>query len=125
MGGKKLTHDQVRLIRHLYKTGDISMRELARMFKVSATQISRILSRKHRADIKDWLSDEDIRLGRVADTNKPMQVRSNKKLTDSQVDEIRDRYAAGDGSTRSLAGEYGISQMHVSRIISNKSRISV
>lgn len=125
MGGKKLTHDQVRLIRHLYKTGDISMRELGRMFKVSATQISRILSRKHRADIKDWLSDEDIRLGRVADLNKPIQPKSNKKLSDIQVDEIRDRYAAGDGSTRSLAGEYGISQMHVSRIISNKSRKSV
>lgn len=48
--------------------------------------------------------------------------RPNEKLTDGQVDEIRQRYAAGGVSQSQLAREYAVNQGHVSDIINRKKR---
>lgn len=122
---KKLSSDQVRVIRHLYKTSDVSMRELGRMFKVSATQIGKILKRKSRSDIKDWISEEDFRLNSEAEINQPAPTKDFNKLTDDEVAQIRERYAEGGSSYRSLAKEYGISFTQIRRIISYTQRKSV
>jgi hypothetical protein len=42
---------------------------------------------------------------------------SSAKLTEGQVKEIRERYAAGGIFQRELAAEYGVSQTNVSRIL--------
>ena len=44
------------------------------------------------------------------------------KLTDKQVIEIRERYAAGGISQCALADEYGVVQSRISLIVNNKSR---
>lgn len=48
---------------------------------------------------------------------------ANSKLTDDQVAEIRRRYAAGDVSQQALAGEFGIDQTTVSKIVLRKTYI--
>lgn len=45
------------------------------------------------------------------------------KLTDSQVLEIRSRYAAGETNQRQLGREYGVSGVQIGNIIHNKHRI--
>lgn len=42
------------------------------------------------------------------------------RLTQAQVEEIRERYAAGDITQRALAAEYGVSYQHISAIILRK-----
>ena len=44
----------------------------------------------------------------------------NAKLTQSQVDDIRKRYAAGGVYQRELAEEYGVNDPEISRIITHK-----
>jgi len=44
------------------------------------------------------------------------------KLTDAQVAEIRERYAAGGISTRALGLEFGVSQQHVSALTNYRFR---
>lgn len=39
------------------------------------------------------------------------------KLTEAQVQTIRERYAAGGISQQKLADEFGVRQAHVSRIV--------
>ena len=41
------------------------------------------------------------------------------KLTNAQAQQIRARYAAGDGSQYELAREYGISQTSINKIVRN------
>lgn len=44
------------------------------------------------------------------------------KLTDKQCDEIRNAYTGKHGDCTRLAKAYGISRVHISRIVQNKSR---
>lgn len=44
------------------------------------------------------------------------------KLTCEQVDEIRERYAAGGVLQRELADEYGCSKTHICQVLSGKRR---
>ena len=46
---------------------------------------------------------------------------SNAKLTDQQVREIRNRYAAGGVGKRPLAAEYGVSRTLITNIVAKKS----
>jgi DNA-binding MarR family transcriptional regulator len=39
------------------------------------------------------------------------------KLSPAQIDELRRRYAAGEGSQRELAAAFGISNATVSRLV--------
>lgn len=49
----------------------------------------------------------------------------NVKITDAQIQEIRDRYAAGGITQMKLAEEYGIHQPHISSIILNQKRNTI
>jgi DNA-binding MarR family transcriptional regulator len=48
--------------------------------------------------------------------------KSDTKLTNEQVTDIRQRYAAGGVTQYALAAEYGIDQGHVSAIVNGKKR---
>ena len=129
MGNQKLSHSQVRLVRHLYRQGELSYRDLGTMFKVSTTQIYRIVNRNQHKQISDWVSDEDLKLrGKdaldEAHTDIPAERLPNRKysLSDEQVDEIRERYEFDPVTMRALANEYGVSTMQICRIINNEQR---
>lgn len=48
-------------------------------------------------------------------------MRYGKKLTDKQIKEIRDRYKKGKGVKQAaLAREYGVSQGHISQIVTGR-----
>lgn len=49
--------------------------------------------------------------------SRPGESNGAARLTPAQVDEIRARYAAGGIAQRALAGEFGISQTQVGRIV--------
>lgn len=51
----------------------------------------------------------------------PPKARSNARLTDREVDELRGRALAGEGCRR-LASEYGVSQGYASRLINDLRR---
>lgn len=44
------------------------------------------------------------------------------KLTDAQVQEVKERYASGGVTQQQLAKDYGVSQYTISRVVNGKSR---
>ena len=60
-------------------------------------------------------SDDMMRKGRHWTTTGEKSPQA--KLTDAQVDEIRRRHAAGDGSYRALAAEYGVTYGLIGHIV--------
>lgn len=65
---------------------------------------------RNRRDIRD------------ADDYQRGEDHSQAKLTDAQVDEIRERYSAGNVLQRELAAEYGMSLPQISNIVRHRSR---
>lgn len=49
---RKLTDNQVRLIRNMYKSGEVSQRKLAKQFSVSQTCIQKIVTRKSYKNVR-------------------------------------------------------------------------
>lgn len=87
----------------------------------------------HRCDNPPCVNPDHLFLGTRSDNNADMAAkhrtlngerRPQAKLTDTQVEEIRARHAAGGITHNALAEEYGVSQPAISLIISGKRRSS-
>lgn len=85
----------------------------------------------HRCDNPPCINPSHLFLGDRSLNNADMATKkrsangvrkANWRLTDAQVDAVRERYAAGDVSQRALATEYGVSQQLISLIVARKRR---
>jgi DNA-binding XRE family transcriptional regulator len=108
----KLTWERVREIREVYATSGLTLRKLAARYGVHATTLAHVL------DGRTWVDPGYL---------PPVRPRTSQgvrhgqaKLTDQQVREIRNRYAAGEVTQRELATDYGISRETVGTIIRRK-----
>ena len=97
MPKKKLKRGDAERIKYLVTQNGLSRSQVARMFGITHSYVSKLIkgTDKRRAALK---------------------------LTDEQVDEIRERYESEPVSTRMLGREYGVSNTHISRIINGKRR---
>lgn len=71
----------------------------------------------HRCDVRSCCNPDHLFLGTRADNMADMVAkgRQSRKLTDSDVREIRARYAAGGISQEALAEAYGVGQVAISK----------
>jgi DNA-binding transcriptional regulator LsrR (DeoR family) len=102
MTNRKLTKEDHKAIKYLGSLPDMTGSQISKLFGISRAYACRLISE---------------------DASKRNYV--NKKLTDSQVIEIRERYESEPVSTRILAKEYNVSNMQISRIINYKNRKDV
>ena len=102
-----LTESQVREIRRRYAAGGITYRELADEYGVSIANIFRIIKLEYTADMEE-AKKNNARRG---------EAHEKTPFTESQVREIRRRYAAGGITYRELADEYGVSLYVIFSII--------
>jgi len=91
----------------------------------------------HRCDVRLCVNPSHLFIGTMADNNSDMTNKGRRavgdkvsnpgeknaaaKLTESQVAEIRNRYAKGDISQAALGKLYGVNQRNISSIINKKS----
>lgn len=99
----KLTDAQVVELRERYASGE-TVKQLAVAFGVVGTHVCSLGTGSLRPE-----------------AGGPFTREKSKKLSDAQVTELRERYAAGASSTV-LAAEYGICQSNVTLIAGGKSR---
>jgi hypothetical protein len=112
-GPEKITAAQVAEIKRRYGTGESSL-VLAAQYDIGYRQIHRIGDGTSRTlDSTPLVTPDWKRKG---------MFKSDTKLTDEQVADIRQRYAAGGITQHALAAEHGIDQGHVSAIINGKKR---
>ena len=78
---------------------------------MTITKTGRVLTPEHKEKIR-----ENARYGHAAK-------REKSKLTWDIVREIRAKYKTGEYTQKQLAEEYGLSRMHVSLIVRNKTWI--
>ena len=87
----------------------------------------------HKCDNPGCINPKHLFLGSNKDNMIDMQNKGRKviqknehhpmcKLTDEQIKEIRITYATGKYTQRSLGDCFGITQVHIGRIINNKTR---
>lgn len=85
----------------------------------------------HSCDNPPCINPEHLAPGDHAENMDQMTTRNRSttgeadgmaKLTDEQVAEIRQRYAAGGTTTGALGAEFGVTQQHVSALITRKFR---
>lgn len=106
--GPKLDWKRVRQIRAEYAQAPRNGRDLARQYGVSATTISQVIRNIVWVD-HSYTPPAKAKLG--------VYGALSDKLTPQQVQQIRQRYTAGDGSTRSLGSDFNVSAMTISKII--------
>jgi len=100
--GAKLTDAQVEEIRGRYLAGGITQKSLAKEYRISARQISCIVSNNSRID---------------ADFPKR---NFSRKLTLNLVEEIREEYRKGLCSQSKLASKYKVTQSCIHAIVNNR-----
>lgn len=108
-GSATLTDDLVRSMKIRYAQGGISQRELARLYNVTTQTVSSIMVGRYWDHV-------------VVDVDIPQRTdRMWSKLTETQVHEIRRRYAYKKVSMRLLAREYNVSVQTICNIIRKRS----
>ena len=97
----------------------------AYMREHSCSLLPRVVVR-HSCDNPRCINPAHLELGTVADNNRDRDERGRAalgmrhgkaKLTDDEVIAIRERYALGGESHRSLAAEYGVSHKVIGKLI--------
>lgn len=116
-----LTNAQVQEIRERYAAGGVTTTELARENGVSIVTIRYATQGKTYRDaggpiISVWDEEHRARQYRLA-AKKNAGERTGSKLTWSQVEEIRARYADGGITMTALASEFGVTKENVQCIV--------
>jgi hypothetical protein len=117
VGNSKLKEVYVLSMRCLYATGKHSLEDLARRFEVDPSLVGSIVKGKiwksapgpiHEGpmhEFKDYPSGASAR---------------RAMLTNDQVKSMRERYAAGGVKIAYLAGEFGMNEEHIRKILKGK-----
>jgi hypothetical protein len=111
-GQAKVTASQVLEIRNRYAVGGVSTQALGQEFGLAHTTVGNIVRGKTWVHVAGPIDTS------VAASNRS---RNHVKVTETQVREIRERWAAGGVSQGELAADYGITASGVWRIIHRKS----
>jgi len=106
MGSAKLTGEQVCNIRDAFATGSITKHKLSRQYGISRTAIRKLISGE------TW---SHIPLPSTKFTGRHVA----SKVTEAQVNLIRDAHAAG-ATCKELAAVYGITDHQISMIVKRK-----
>ena len=114
-GEAKLTAEDVFEIRRRYAEENVNQYDLADEYPVSQGQIGRIV----RGEV--W-TELDRRVEDYEDGPEDGADRYNTKLSDEDVEEIRERYENEDISQADLAEDYPVHQSQISRIVNHKRR---
>lgn len=100
----KLTWAEVDEIRNLYASGQFTLQDLASQFGVVKTNISSIVR---------WITWR-------RDDSPPPSYPGTKKLTETDVSNIRAEYGTGKVLQKQLAKRYGVSSAQISVIVNRK-----
>jgi group I intron endonuclease len=99
---RKLTNEQIQEIQSLYATDNYTQTQLSEQFKVSLTQIHRIVKGK------SW------------DDKKHDEVLTKKNLTLEDVSNIKALYATGNYTQKELGIQFNCTTSHINRILNGK-----
>lgn len=83
-------------------------------------EVSHLRLGTHSENMKDMWDK-----GRAGPRHKVGERHANARFSDAQVQEIRDRWAAGGVTQRALAKEYGMNHLHLNAIINGRARATV
>jgi len=120
-GSAKLSQRAVTWIRLLYAQGNMSQRELGKSFGVNPATICRIVTGKkwRHVTLPPALSPEERSAFAFRRQLRGERVAS-AKLRPAQVIEIRRRYDSSHSTLADLAGQYGLGQTTVYKIVKRK-----
>lgn len=104
-----LSDGEVREIRFMADTKDISGTEISEIFGISQVHVSQLVTGERRLDAGGPIRDK----------------RKHGSLTDRDVLEIREKYESEDVVQWELAEEYGVSRQHISTIVNRKQRTDI
>lgn len=122
-GNAKLTADTVLEIRRLYANGGKSQQVIADMFNISRENVGLIVRNKRWAHLPS-----DVEHARVASqTNRARagELHPTAKLTEDDIRYIRQRYAEGSISYKTLAKKFGVTLANIRFIILRRTWNSV
>lgn len=108
----QLTWETVREIRERYKGKDVTTRSLGAEYGITAVTVSKIIRNLF------WV-DESYTPPDTPDRTPRTPRKRAVKLSWEAVYRIRQQYTEGGHTTRSLAAEYGVSAVTISKIIRN------
>jgi len=97
-----LTQSQVDAIRKRYSEGESTQKQLGEEYEITESAINKIVNSGN------WGANP---------FREVYKRRGNTKLTQKQVDEIRERYARGGTTHRQLAEEYGVVHSQIANIL--------
>jgi len=110
----KLKEKNIEEIRKMCKSGKYTRSYIAEKFNISSNHVFRI---SHNLSWKDNnFKVADFKINRKGRNN------GNSKLTDKQIDEIRDKYKTGNFTQKRLSEIYKVTEHHIQRITKNKVR---
>ena len=119
----KLKKTEVENIRKDYLTGNYSYKDIVNKYKISVTNISRIILNKNWKSDSYILNEEqllNIKTKNQFNNTGKFENNPNSKLTQSQVNKIRNDFNLGLKSIIELSEEYNMSYGSINGIIKNE-----
>lgn len=113
-GMAKLSESTIKEIVRRYSRGGITQLALSKIYNTSASQMNYIVHLKLWKHLRSEMASEMEMINSMVSYHP-------RKITDTQVDEIRDLYKNGVGTTK-LSGQFNIGLTHIWRIIKGESR---
>jgi DNA invertase Pin-like site-specific DNA recombinase len=111
-GNTRLTNKDVAALWTEYWAGGITYEALAEKYGIAKCTVSHIISGRNWSTVTSKLPKPSGRHPSVANLR-----RAVRKLSNEQVEELRQRYAEGGVSQSELAAEYKVSQPTVGKIV--------
>ncbi len=111
-GNTRLTNKEVAALWNEYWAGGTTYQQLAKKYDIAKCTVSHIISGRSWTSVTDLLPRPPEEHPRVNNLRNAV-----RKLTNSQVREIRQRYAEGGVTQAELGEEYGVHQVTIGKII--------
>ncbi|WP_336786575.1 hypothetical protein [Paenibacillus sp. MMO-177] len=115
----KLTNNQVSEIRRRYISGELTARQLADEYGISAASVDNIVNGTTWGHVEE-IDPEQLAALRTARKleSRAKATQAMTKLTEDQVRAIRAEYVKGNG--KALAAKYGVKQPTISDIVTRR-----